>query len=50
VPASITSELRSFIGIRMEIAEAAFHSPSRASRTVLRDAFAAMSKRHDSLL
>jgi len=36
----VSPQLCSFVGIRMKIAEAAFHRPSSASRTVLRDAFA----------
>ena len=43
VPASVSPQLRSFIGIRMEIAEAAFRSPSHASRTVFLGALAPLS-------
>jgi len=38
VPAPVSPQLCSFIGIRMEIAEAALHSPSRASPAVSGDA------------
>jgi len=42
MPTSATPQLHSFIGVRMEIAEAALHRPSRASRTVFGDTLASL--------
>jgi hypothetical protein len=39
-PTAISPQLRDFIGVRMEITEAAVHSPSRASDTAFGDALA----------
>jgi len=42
-PSPVAPQLRGLIGIRMEIAEAAFNSPSRASRTASSDDLASLS-------
>ena len=41
-PASLSPQLRGLIGIRMEVAEAALHRPSRARRTTFGDTFASL--------
>src|SRR5215813_5879440 len=42
-PATALAELSRLVGICMKVAEAAFHSPSRARRTASSNAFAALS-------
>jgi hypothetical protein len=41
-PAAISAQLRSFVGVRVEITETALHRPSRASRTIFGDTLASL--------